>query len=202
MTAVRAGAGRGRGALAAAAWLGAVLAIALLRSVDGWPGTSALASSPSDVATGRLWSLVTSGLLVTRPVGVQIAAAALLAAAVVDLLGGSGFWLAAAAGHIGSAIIAYAGIGVLWLVARADVDGAVGDPDYGISCIVLAAAGALTAFVLRNRPRRLQVGVMAGVSAALAVLPPFGLASVEHGLAFGLGGSVTLRITLPNRTAT
>jgi hypothetical protein len=200
MTAFRAGAWRGRGAIAAAVWLSAVAAIAVLRSADGWPRSSVLASSPSDVATGRLWSLITSGLVVTRPAGVQIAAAAVLVPAVVALLGGAGFWWAALAGHVGSALIAYAGLGVLWLVARADVDSTVGDPDYGISCINAAAAGALVAVVLRERPRRLRIALIAAVTAALAVVPPFGLASVEHGLAFGLGAAVTARITLRHRT--
>ena len=197
MIAIRAGAWRGRGGVAAAVWLAAVAAIAILRSTDGWPRVAALASSPEDVVTGRLWSLLTSGLIVTQPAGVQIAAAALLVAAAVPLLGGGGFWLAATAGHVGSALIAYAGIGVLWLVARPDVDTTVGNLDYGISCVVAGAAGALTAVVLRDRPRRLGVAAVAVVSTGLAALPPVGLASVEHGLAFGLGAAVTARITLP-----
>jgi hypothetical protein len=154
-----------------------------------------LASSPAAVASGRLWSLVTSGLLVTRDPIVQLAAAALLTVAAIQALGPATFWLAAAAGHLGSALLAYAGIGLLWLVGRADVDSVAGAPDFGISCVVIGVLGALTVAASGRRPAAWRTLAVAAGVAICAVIPPFGLAAVEHALAFALGAAAAAAAT-------
>jgi hypothetical protein len=179
----------GRGGRAAVAWLGVVAALGATRRVAGWPAVHDFASSPADVARGRVWSLVTSGLLVTRDPIVQLVAAALLTVAAIQALGPATFWLAAAAGHLGSALLAYAGIGLLWLLGRAGVDSVADAPDFGISCVVIGVLGAL---IVTASGRRLAVA--AGV-AIWAMIPPFGLSAVEHALAFALGAAAAAAAT-------
>jgi hypothetical protein len=189
----------GRGGRAAVAWLGAVAALEATRHAAGWPAVQDLASSPAEVARGRVWSLLTSALLVTRDPIVQLVAAALLTVAAMQALGPATFWLAAAAGHVGSALLAYAGIGLLWLIGRADVDSVVHAPDFGISCVVIGVLGALTVAASGRRPPgRRMLAIAAGV-ALWTVIPPFGLAAVEHALAFALGAVAAVAATRRSR---
>jgi hypothetical protein len=171
------------------AYLLLVAALELLQRTDGWPRPDALASSPAGVAAGNVWELVTSGLVIDGPPVVQLAGTALTAFAVLQLLGAAAFWAAVAVAHLGSAVIAYAGVGVLWLVAGVDVDAVVDAPDYGISCVWAGAAGALLTALLAARGTRLRIAALVGGAAVLvAGVPGDGLAGVEHGLAFVLGG--------------
>jgi hypothetical protein len=189
----------GRGGRAAVAWLGAVAALEATRRAAGWPAVQDLASSPAEVARGRVWSLLTSALLVTRDPIVQLVAAALLTVAAMQALGPATFWLAAAAGHVGSALLAYAGIGLLRLIGRADVDSVVHAPDFGISCVVIGVLGALTVAASgRRSPGWRMLAIAAGV-ALWAVIPPFGLAAVEHALAFALGAVAAVAATRRSR---
>jgi hypothetical protein len=177
------------GALLAAAYLLLVAGLELLQRTGGWPRPGALASSPAGIAAGNVWALVTSGLVIDGPPVVQLAGTAVTAFAVLELLGATAFWAAVAIAHLGSAVIAYAGVGVLWLVAGADVDAVVDAPDYGISCVWAGAAGALLTAVLAARGSRLRIAALVGGAALLvAGAPGDGLAGVEHGLAFVLGG--------------
>jgi hypothetical protein len=179
---------RAFGAGLAGGYLLLVAVLAVLRRASGWPDPQALASSPADLATGHVWSLITSGLVVAGEPTVQLAATALTVALVIQLLGASAFWAAALAAHVGSAVIAYAGVGVLWLVAGADVDALVEAPDYGISCVWAGAAGALAAAAFRRRSARVRVLAPVAIGAGVGIVAPAaGLAGVEHGLAFALG---------------
>jgi hypothetical protein len=185
----------GRGGGAAVAWLGAVAALEATRRAAGWPAVHDLASSPAAVARGRVWSLVTSALLVTRDPIVQLVAAALLTVAAIQALGPATFWVAAAAGHLGSALLAYAGIGLLWLIGRADVDSVVHAPDFGISCVVIGVLGALTVAASARRPAAWRMLAVAAGVVLWAVIPPFGLSAVEHALAFALGAAAAVAAT-------
>lgn len=179
------------GAAAAGAYLLLVAALEIARADGIGPSVADIASSPAGVAAGRLWELLSSGLLVAGDPVVQLVAMAPVVALVVALLGPGTFWRAAFAGHVVATLLAYAGVGVLWVVARADVDSVVDAPDYGVSCVWAAALGALLAGTLR-RPWVRWLGVAA--TAAFAVLVPFSrdLAGIEHLLAFALGAAVTL----------
>ena len=178
----------GLGGVLAVAYFATVAAIAVARGLGGAPHAGLLASSPAGVVRGELWQLFTSGLVVSGPVGAELPAAAAIAALAVRRLGARTFWFAAALGHVGATLLAYVGVGVVWLAARADVDGVVDAPDYGISCVSLAAVGALVGEAMRAR--RESVG-LAAVAAGLVVLAVLGLGSglagIEHVLAFTLG---------------
>lgn len=178
------------GVAAAVAYLAAVVAFELLRRGAHGPQAADLASSPAGVASGHLLPLLTSGLLVAGDPVVQIAGAAAAAIAVLVLLGPGAFWRAALAGHVGATLVAYAGVGLLWLVARADVDAVVDAPDYGISAVWAGSLGALVVAGTRGSSRRLVRGVAVAAVALFVAAIPFSsdLAGVEHLLAFVLGG--------------
>ena len=179
--------GRRLGALAAALYLLAVAVIDVLRSAGEGPFVRALASSPSGVAHGHVARLATSGLIIAGDPGPQIVGSAAIVLAAIVLLGPAIFWWAALVGHVVATLVAYAGVGLLWLLDRSLVARIADAPDYGISCVVAGSIGVLVAAVLRDRPRRELVLAGAALS-AIALATPSGdaLARVEHALALGL----------------
>jgi hypothetical protein len=175
-------------------WLATVAVIAIARALHQGPSDADLAASPARVAAGELWPLVTSALVIAGSPVVQLAATAVLLAAVVRLHGAGLFWLTAAAGHVGATLVTYAGVGVLWLVSRADVDSVVDAPDYGISAIWSAALGALAAGAAAAPRWRWPTLAASAVCLLVLLAPtPFGgdLAGIEHVVAFALGATVT-----------
>lgn len=172
-------------------YLGLVALLEILRQTTSWPRSDDLASSPARVAAGHLWPLLTSGLIVAGDPLVQLTGLGLTALAVIELLGASVFWIAAIAAHFGSAILAYAGVGVLWLIAPADVDAVVAAPDYGVSAVWAGIVGALVAAGLARRHWRERLPAVSAVAGFLFVVgPPGGLAGAEHALSFALGALV------------
>ena len=137
---------------------------------------------------------MTSAFVVAGSPVVQLAATAVLLGAVIRLYGAGLFWLTAAAGHLGATLLTYAGVGVLWLVSRADVDSVVDAPDYGISAIWSAALGALAVGAAASpKWRRPALAATAVCLVALLAPTPFAgdLGGVEHVVAFALGAAVT-----------
>jgi hypothetical protein len=183
------------------AYVVAVAIVELARSAYGHPRAADLGSSPAGVAAGRVWELLTSGFVVAGEPLAQLAGLALVAAVVVQRLGAGAFWRAALAGHFGSALLAYAGVGVLWLVSSDAVTDVIHAPDYGVSCVFAGAVGALAGAALMRR-RRLDVALAVSGAVVFCVQIPFapGLAGVEHLLAFTLGGVVAWS-TAPSRAS-
>jgi hypothetical protein len=184
--------GRRAGVAGALASPVVLAAIALARHAGLSITARDVASSPAGVASGKVWSLVTSALVVAGPPLPQVLEVAVLAVAASVLVGPAFFWSAAVAGHIGATLVAYAGIGVLWLVARGDVDDIVHAPDYGISCASVGVLGALVAAA--PLPRAARTASLAGlIGFAAAVVVSDDLAAWEHLIAFALGCAVGLR---------
>lgn len=172
----------------AAGYLVALVGLEVLRRTASWPDPDLLASTPSGVARGDLEALLTSALVVAGAPFAQILGTAVTAVLVIRRLGARVFWATALAAHVGATLIAYLGVGLLWFVARGDVDHVVDQPDYGISCVWAGSVGALLAAHLAERHPRVLAAVATGVGLLLALVPPSGgLAAVEHGLAFALG---------------
>jgi hypothetical protein len=138
-------------------------------------------ASADAVADGRVWLLLTSGLAAQGPAPLaQVAIAAAVGGLAIARLGAAAWWRAALAGHVLSALIAYALIG---LVGATD---AAATPDYGISCVLGASFGALMTV------RGDRVARTVGVLGALALLPlSFGWIGLEHPLSVALGAAVT-----------
>ena len=143
--------------------------------------TSDLQSSADQVADGELWRLFSSGLLVDGVAAPQIALTALAAFAVIRLQGAAVWWAAMLVGHVGSALIAYAIVGIAVALGSGGAEAAANDPDFGISCVLGATLGALFASGWR------VVGAIGFV-----LLLPFSLDwyGPEHPLSFVLGALV------------
>ena len=109
---------------------------------------------------------------------VQVGLAAAVAALAINRLGAAAWWRAALAGHIGSALIAYA------LIGLAGAERAAATPDYGVSCVLGASLGAL--LTVRGKPR------VVGIVGTLALAPlSFSWIGLEHPLSIALGAAVT-----------
>jgi hypothetical protein len=177
----------------------AYLAVVAGLQVAGGLEPGEVASSPGSLLSGGVWRLFSSGLLIAGAPVAQFAVTAVAVAAVLIGFGPGLFWRAAFAGHVLATLIAYAGVGVLWLVARADVETVVDEPDYGISCVLAGTLGALAGAGSR-RPTSwaVPVAVAACVLLLLGLTPAaFDLTGVEHVLAFVLGGIVGRRTSHP-----
>lgn len=190
------------GAAVAAAWLLAVVVIEAVRAASGEPRAHDLAATPAGVAAGKLWELLSSGLLVSGLPVVQLIGAAVVVGVAVRLLGGAGFWATALVAHVGSALLVYLAVAALWLFARSHARGLVHDADFGISCVWLGALGALAARGLARRHVRKRPAVLAlgAVAIVLALLPTGRLASPEHAVAWLLG-AITYAALLRRRWA-
>jgi hypothetical protein len=187
------------------AYLGAVALVGLLPALGVSPDTivSATAFSPADLASGKLWLLPASGIVVAGDTWPQLAALAQLAAVILVVADGKTFWRAAIAGHVGSTLVAYAIVAVLAIVAPTTVHGLFDAPDYGISCVWAGALGGLAVVLCRSGlDPRVRLLAFAGQAVPVIVVLRSGfvnadgtlaLASVEHALAFMLGAGVTWR---------
>jgi hypothetical protein len=141
------------------------------------------------IADGRVWTLLTSGLQPQGPAAAaQIAVLGAVVAAVIVREGPVTWWAAALAGHVGSALVAYAAIaGAVWLGSAA-AQRAGDQPDFGVSCVLGGSFGALLASgIVRGNVLVTAVG-----GAALLVSLPLsvGWYEVEHVLAVLLGAAV------------
>jgi hypothetical protein len=162
-----------------------------------YPGLAvALAASPSRIAHGRLWLLVTSGLLAERPVGPSIISFALLAALTLVVCGRRVFWLAAVAGHVLSTLIVYGAIAVGRFVEANDFRVAFGSYDYGVSAVSAAWLGAIAAagWRVRGQTRAGRVAIALGCVAvavfAYVMHPGVTIIGSEHVFAFAIGIAV------------
>lgn len=183
---------RKAGAALVIVWLVAVAVIAVVKGPDT---VRDLACAPAALWAGKLWTLPSSALIIQGPAIPQLLMTAALAAALVRACGGAVFWLVAAVGHVGATLIAYAGIGLIYLVARSTAEGVVHTHDYGISAVWAAAFGALAVIRMRRgeHPRLTAAWALAILALFVVLVPLNGeLADVEHLLAFVLGAGVML----------
>ena len=172
------------------AYLVAVGALQLVRALTGQPHPAVLAVSPAQLARGEVWRLATSALPVSRFAFLEIAGAVTAIALAVRAFGLGVFAIAAVLGHVGSTLVAYAGVGVMWLADPHWIGGLVEDADYGISAVWFAALGLL-AVALGARRRALGVALFGGcvaVSFALLELSDW-LAFAEHVLSLCFGAA-------------
>ena len=136
-------------------------------------------SSADAIAHGRVWLLLTSALAAQGPAPLaQVAIAAGVAALAIDRLGAAAWWRAALAGHIVSALLAYA------LIAVANAHAAAATPDYGVSCVLGASLGAL--LTVKGNAR------VVGAVGTLALVPlSFSWIGLEHPLSVAVGAAAT-----------
>ena len=186
--------------LALVGYLAAVVVVGLLPGQAGISHrtlVAALAFSPADLMSGRLWLLPLSGVVAEGDTWAQIALLAPAALAVVAVAGARTFWRAAIFAHVGSTFIAYAILALLEIADPPAVGDLFRDPDYGLSCVWAGAVGAFAVVVARSRANRrakltaaATLGVPVVALLAVGFVTPAGtldIASVEHLFAFLLG---------------
>ena len=178
--------------VAAVAYYVAVVVVTTLDRSDAL-SPSTIDSNADGVADGHLLGLLTSAIAVAGPLVVwQIALGAFVTAVVIRREGAAVWWVAALVGHVGSAVVSYAIIGLASALGSASADDAANDPDYGISAVLGASLGALFASGLRAGDRMITTF---GIAGFVGLLPfSFGWLDVEHPVAFGLGAAVVLRL--------
>jgi len=167
----------------------AVVVLTILER-SGEIGLAGLKSSADQVADGELWRLFTSALVVDGSPVPQIVLTGGAAAAVIRLGGAALWWCAALAAHVGSALLAYAIIGVAVALGSGGAEAAADDPDFGISCVLGGTLGALFAIGYRRR----DTAIVAIGLVGLVVLVPFSFDwyGPEHPLSFFIGAVVAL----------
>jgi hypothetical protein len=174
----------------------ALVAVALVRWATGHPTPAEFAATPAAIASGKLWVLVTSALLVNGPAALELAGLIAAAVVLIHRHGGAMFWLVAIVSHFGSTLVTYAGVGLLWLADHGAVEDVLERPDYGISAAWMGLLGALFASSWRSLGRGSDAWVeraLFGVCLVAAIVSfaffPL-LAGTEHVLAFALGAAV------------
>jgi hypothetical protein len=187
---------------AAAAGFGVfVLLVASMTAVyaSGLVGLNALAASPSRVFAGRVWLLVTSGLLVQKPLALSLVSFAALGTVTLGLCRWRVLATAGLVGHVGSTLLVYCAL----VFARSVVHGAFGGvwsaPDYGVSAISAAWLGALASIAWRQRGTNL-VDKMPVIFACAAIVAfswivhrSVNVLDSEHVIAFLVGGVIAWR---------
>ena len=166
-------------------------------------------ASATKIASGQVWVLPASALIVDRPVLIGLAAFGVLAVATLRFCGARTFWLAAALGHAGSTLLVYAIIGSTQLADPEMFASAAMRPDFGVSAIQGAWVGAITAaaWSWAGTDRRDRGIVAAGVCAVAGVgwwlHPDPSILTTEHLFAFFIGCGIVAwrRVAAAARTA-
>ena len=178
------------------AYLIAACVVTVYARLQGAATLRELASSPDDIALGRLGSLITSLFVIQGPLVAQVVATAVLGVAAMRLAGGRLFWLAALLASFFGTLLVYAAV---WVAAAIDLASVVSlerEPDFGVSLTWCAALGVLAvAGVHRPRPQeawlRYLLMVVPTTSIVAVAIISDGLARYEHVVAFALAAAVT-----------
>jgi hypothetical protein len=151
-------------------------------------GPEGVAASPAHLADGDAWRLFTSALAVEGRLPLaQVALAALAAFVVIRAYGAVAWWGAVIAAHVGSALAAYALIGIFDALSVESAERVGRDLDYGVSVVITGSLGALFAGALM-RGRR---GIAAAAALGLVAMLPISLDwyGIEHPLGFAFGAA-------------
>ena len=194
--------------LSAPAYVLIVIAVDVIAGLAGLHARHALAASPDRVADGQWWTVFSSALIVDRLVLLQLAVLAVLATALSRRRGARTFWLSLLGGHVGSTLIAYGGMGSLWVTGRNAYANVYGKLDFGISCVwmaLLATVAADQVLAIAQRHGRdawwlLATGTASCTVVLLATVAD--LATVEHILAVMFGITARLVCRRPPHSTT
>ena len=153
-------------------------------------------ASAAKIASGQVWVVPASALIVDRPALIGLAAFVVLAAATLRFCGARTFWVAAAMGHAGSTLLVYAIIGSTRLADPHMFTRAVVAPDFGVSAMQGAWVGAITATAWSragadHRHRALVVVAVCALAAVAWWLHPDpSILTTEHLFAFFIGCAI------------
>ncbi len=177
---------------AALAWLAAVVLIA---TVGFGIGPDDIGSSPDTFTDGRIPRMLASSLLVEDEWRYpQLALLLFVSLLTLARAGAVTWWLAAVLGHLGSAVLAYAIIGIAVLLGSGSAEAATDDWDYGISCVLSAQLAVLAYGAWQNRARAragaapLDLALLLLAAGSLIFfVATIGWYGVEHLFAFAIG---------------
>jgi hypothetical protein len=189
-------------------WVAVVCLVALVASLTALQRVGALslatvAASPREVADGRVWLLVTNGLIAADPLLWSLLSFVGLAFVTRALCGWRILWLAALAGQTFSTLVGYSLVGAARFVDPGAFQPLVSAPDYGVSAIAASWLGALAAFGWQRRRENMRRAaivlgcVTAGVLAWFVRGRGLDVLDSEHLFAFLIGvGIASLQPTV------
>jgi hypothetical protein len=185
------GARRAFGVAAATAVVGAGTAVNRLVGVP----LSSFASSPRLVGEGRVWLLLTSGVLADNPWLPSLAGFAVALAVASWVLPGHVVVSAAAAGQVLSALLVYGGVGLVRLLDPRAFGSVVGQRDFGLSAVIAAWIGAVAGVYWGRYPSArgrtvVVLGCLCCLGVGLAFRPHLTFLDSEHIVAFAIGAAL------------
>jgi hypothetical protein len=154
---------------------------------------SDVSSSPHAVAEARLWSLLTSALLVSSPLFWSLVSFALFAAVTLRFCGARVLLISGLAGHIASTLVVYALLALTRTFDPRAFEALLKAPDYGVSAVSAAWLGAMASVSWRARyrtPRGRIATALVVVGIALFgvyLRRHVGFFDLEHVVAFAIG---------------
>jgi hypothetical protein len=176
-------------------FVGVVAALTLATRAHELP-LAIFAASAAKIASGEIWLLPASALVVDQPVYVGLGAFGLLGFAALRICGTKVFWVAAVVGHIGSTLAVYAIIGTSRLTDPDVFTSALARQDLGVSAMQGAWVGAVAATVWGRagadaRARALVAAGVCGLAGTAWWLHPDpSILTTEHLFAFLIGYGV------------
>lgn len=181
-----------------AAWIGAATAVAGLVTIGTRSGAvplSQLAASPKAVADGRVWLLLTSGVVADRPWLPSLLGFAIVGFAALSVASGRVVIAAALAGHVAATLLVYGFLGLAEAIDEGAFGSLVDRPDIGLSAIIAAWIGVVSQVYWRRKPTRRAhlvnaLGCVACALIGLAFRPDVTVLDSEHLVAFALGAAV------------
>jgi hypothetical protein len=176
--------------LAGPASVGLYLGALAVIQATGKPDWETLASSPDAVAHGRVWLLLTSGLVIAGLPWLQLAVLAAVMVFALERLGAARLWTVGLSAHVGSALLAYAGVGVIYAIDPSQTN--PHEADYGVSVLFAGLLGALATSGSRHQAAIIGILSLAGFSIGLE--DASWLANVEHVLGFTIGALLNLAL--------
>jgi hypothetical protein len=177
--------------LAGPASVGLYLGALAVIQATGRPDWETLTSSADAVAHGRVWLLLTSGLVIDGVPWLQLAVLAAVMLFALERLGAARLWIVGLSAHVGAALLAYAGLGVIYAIDASQTD--PHEADYGVSVLFAGLLGALA--TSGGRRLAIVIGVVSVAGFSIGLEDASWLANVEHVLGFAIGAVLNAVLT-------
>jgi lambda repressor-like predicted transcriptional regulator len=166
-----------------------------LANRSGWIAPSSLAASPRAVADGKVWLLLTSGVVADRPWLPSLLGFAIVGFAALSLARPLVVAVAAVSGHVLSTVLVYGFLGVAQAIHDHAFASVLDQPDLGLSAIIAAWIGVVAHAVWRRRPSARAHLLTTGGCVVCALIgfafrPDVTVLDSEHLVAFALGVGV------------
>jgi hypothetical protein len=166
----------------------------------GVVGLRELAATPAQIASGRVWLLITSGLLVQKPLALSMLSFAALGLLTLSLCGHVVLAWSALIGHVGSTLLVYSALPLVRGLSPEAFHEVWTSPDYGVSAVAAAWLGAIACVCWRRRSAtlvgktRIVISCLAVAAIAWMVRRHLNALDSEHVLAFAIGAVLSGRL--------